>query len=388
MTLYRVDGLLIATTQTDANGFYHFDGLPPGAYYLHVTTPTGYTITQHNQGDPATTNAQGNDAKDSDADSSTGQTAIVSLASGAIDLTQDVGLFIPANLSGLVWIETNPNGIRDPGEQGIPGVSVQLYTANGALAATTTTDANGQYAFINLIPGDYSVLFVTPLGYQSTNANQGNDDTLDSDGHSNQDGLTAQTPLLTLRPGDNVASVDYGLELAETTPLTATLGNRVWLDQDRNGVQDANEAGVAGVVVTLYNAAGTVISNTVTDGNGNYLFGNLTPGVYYVQFVLPEGYDFSPPGSIVGSDTDSNADPSIGQTGLITLTGGAQDLSWDAGIHQKPTALEDGNEPNRPGNAVYLPLVARTGIKAKPREGIPKVIVIMHPCQQQRCITP
>jgi serine-aspartate repeat-containing protein C/D/E len=295
---------------------------------------------------------------------------------------------IPANLTGVAWFDSNQDGIRDPGESSVPGVTVMLYTTGGELVATTVTDNEGQYLFTNLPYGDYYLVFVAPPGYQSTVDNRGDDDALDSDPQSSQDGLTAQTPPITLHPGNNIESVDYGLELAETPPLTATLGNRVWLDQDRNGVQDANEAGVAGVAVTLYNAAGTVISNTVADGNGTYLFGNLAPGVYYVQFVLPEGYDFSPPGSIVGSDTDSNADPSTGQTGLITLTGGAQDLSWDAGIHQKPTALEDGDEPNQPGNAVYLPLVARTGIKAKPREGIPKVIVILHPCHQQRCITP
>lgn len=263
-----------------------------------------------------------------------------------------------------------------------------LYTASGELAATMVTDNNGQYSFTNLPPSDYYLVFVAPQGYQSTSDNRGDDDTLDSDAQSSQDGLTAQTSILTLYPGDNIASVDYGLELAETAPLAATLGNRVWLDQDMNGIQDANEAGVAGVVVNLYNAAGLVILSTVTDGNGNYLFSDLTPGVYYVQFVLSEGYLFSPPGSVVGSDTDSNVDPSTGQTGLITLTSGSQDLSWDAGIHQKPTALEDGDEPERPDNNLYLPLVARTGIKAKPREGIPKVIVILHPCQQQRCISP
>lgn len=381
VTLYRADGLPIATTQTDANGFYRFDGLPPGDYYLHFSPPTGYAITQPNQGNPATA-----DAQDSDADPSSGQTAIVSLASGTTDLTQDVGLFIPANLSGLAWFDANQNGIRDPDENGIPAVSVQLYSADGALVATTTTDANGQYTFVNLLPGGYYVFFTAPPGYQSTDENQGDDDTVDSDALSNQDGLTAQTQLLTLQLGDNIASVDYGLEVREPMFQGAILGDRVWLDADRNGIQDATEVGVAGVVVNLFNAASQILTTTVTDSNGNYWFANLPPGVYVIEFILPVGYEFSLPGTDVGRDNDSNADPNTGQTGLITLEPGVQDLRWDAGIHQKPTALADGDEPDRPVNALYLPLVARKGIKIKLSDGTSKLIFV--PCQQQRCIMP
>ena len=66
------------------------------------------------------------------------------------------------------------------------------------------------------------------------------------------------------------------------TNLPASLGDKVWFDTDEDGVQDAGEAGVANVIVKLYNCNNTLVATTTTDANGNYLFSNLTAGSYYV----------------------------------------------------------------------------------------------------------
>jgi uncharacterized repeat protein (TIGR01451 family)/LPXTG-motif cell wall-anchored protein len=55
------------------------------------------------------------------------------------------------------------------------------------------------------------------------------------------------------------------------------IGNRVWIDTDRDGVQDAGEPAVAGVTVTLYAADGTTkLGTAVTDVAGEYSFSNRT----------------------------------------------------------------------------------------------------------------
>ena len=62
----------------------------------------------------------------------------------------------------------------------------------------------------------------------------------------------------------------------------AEIGNRVWNDLNTNGIQDANEPGIAGVVVTLrspgadntYNTGDDETWTTTTDSNGNYYFDN------------------------------------------------------------------------------------------------------------------
>lgn len=69
-----------------------------------------------------------------------------------------------------------------------------------------------------------------------------------------------------------------------------TIGNYVWFDEDRDGIQDSQSKGVANTVVILRNSNSQEIARTVTDSNGNYQFTNLSNGQYYVEFVPPEGY--------------------------------------------------------------------------------------------------
>ncbi|MEG3438447.1 SdrD B-like domain-containing protein, partial [Pannus brasiliensis CCIBt3594] len=88
----------------------------------------------------------------------------------------------------------------------------------------------------------------------------------------------------------NSLTADFGMY------QLATLGDRVWLDTNANGIQDAGESGIAGVSVQLLGSDGaSAISTTTTGADGSYLFSNLTPGTYYVRFIQPDGYaGFSP----------------------------------------------------------------------------------------------
>jgi LPXTG-site transpeptidase (sortase) family protein len=64
------------------------------------------------------------------------------------------------------------------------------------------------------------------------------------------------------------------------------IGNRVWFDTDNDGVQDADEAPIAGVTVELYDQNGNLIATAITDANGNYYFssgpGTNTPSQRYL----------------------------------------------------------------------------------------------------------
>lgn len=87
--LYDGNGILVAQTATDQNGFYQFVELNPGEYYLEVVPPSGYVITSPDKGD---------DENDSDADRSTGQTPVTILLPAENDSTWDFGLLTPAEL--------------------------------------------------------------------------------------------------------------------------------------------------------------------------------------------------------------------------------------------------------------------------------------------------
>ena len=118
-------------------------------------------------------------------------------------------------------------------------------------------------------------------------------------------------------------------------PNPAALGDTVWFDNDRDGVQDADEPGFPDVVVNLYNCDGDLLGTRITDADGFYFFYDLTPGDYYVEFIRPEGYAFTM--QDVGDDmNDSDADMTTGRTICTNLEPGEVDPTWDAGLYRVP----------------------------------------------------
>jgi hypothetical protein len=104
---------------TDANGLYLFDNLQPGTYKVTFQTPAGDFLS--------TLVDTGADATDSDADPAMGgMTGNYTLESGDSDLTVDAGYYELASIGNFVWEDTNANGLQDPGEPGIEGVTVEL----------------------------------------------------------------------------------------------------------------------------------------------------------------------------------------------------------------------------------------------------------------------
>lgn len=92
-----------------------------------------------------------------------------------------------------------------------------------------------------------------------------------------------------LTPGTVATAYNFG----EFRP---GLSGTVFLDADKNGVQNGGETGIAGVRITLRNAAGAVVGVRTTDANGNYAFPNLAPGVYTITETQPAGYGNTPVG--------------------------------------------------------------------------------------------
>jgi len=86
-----------------------------------------------------------------------------------------------------------------------------------------------------------------------------------------------------------------GNDHIDNPPLElASIGDYVWEDANMDGIQDDGESGISGVTVNLYDGANNFVGSTTTDATGYYLFDNLVPGDYFVEFKKPEGYAFSP----------------------------------------------------------------------------------------------
>ena len=147
-----------------------------------------------------------------------------------------------------------------------------------------------------------------------------------------------------------VPNVSSGCKVREDIlhPKGEWIGDRVWLDENENGKQDAWEMGVGGVCVRLLNAADReVISETTTDSNGYYAFDRPNLDVL-IQFIKSQPYEFT--GSNVGDDdrdSDANAN---GETNVFRTDSTAS--FWDAGLILKeqptstPRPVVTGTPPN------------------------------------------
>ena len=320
----NIDGNPVTlNTTTNGTGFYLFSGLVPGTYTVTFGTPAGgFILTAQNQG--------GNDTKDSDAAAGTQQTPAEVLVAGESNLTYDAGFFQPASIGNYVWNDLDGDGVQEDGEPGIPNVPVTLTGTTGdgtPVSLTTTTGSNGEYEFTNLEPGTYKLTFGQPAGYTPTPQNQGGDDTTDSD----IDPVMLMTPNETLTSGENNTTYDAGFQ------GNASIGDFVWYDLDKDGVQDGNEDGIPGLTVIL---TGTTINGLpvnlmdITDANGGYLFTNLNPGTYKVTFSSPgANYFVSPVNAGGNNDEDSDADLITLMSPVETLSPGENDLSIDAGFY-------------------------------------------------------
>ncbi len=325
-------GIIVST---DGNGNYLIPDVVAGDYSLQFAgLPPGYVFSPANQG--------GDDTLDSDANATTG--CIDSIALTQDDLDQDVGVFAPGTITGLVWCEspTNPNTAYDPGDGDAPqqNVTVTLYedsNCNNALDGTEATTAIGG---ITGVAGNYTFtpLVTGPPGTNPPGCYVVEVDTTDPDlGLCN----TPITPVQTFPDLDanNPTSANNNFGLV----VDLTLGDYVWYDTNQDGLQDTGEPGINGINVALYDNAsctGTPVATTVTANGGTpatdgwYEFTGLSDSLSYcVEFSgYPATYSLSP--ANVGGDDTIDSDGIAGGAGAqitnITLSG--DDPTNDLGL--------------------------------------------------------
>jgi large repetitive protein len=286
---------------------------------------------------------------------------------------------IPAeygSVGNFVWEDTNKDGLQSVGEAPVAGVKVYLLDATGNKLDSTVTDASGKYTFNKLMDGEtYKVQFVAPAGRGFTIANT-TDPTKNSDAGTGGTTYPVTISVYNASGAPRVATDSLrnnpNLDAGITPPVLGSIGDYVFEDKNKDGIQNAGDAPIAGVKVYLLNGAGVKLDSTVTDLTGKYSFNNLPAGTYQVQFVKPVG--FTATLQDVGTTTDaldSDADPISGKTQVVTLVpangGLAKDNpTLDAGFY-KPTQFGSigdyvWNDTNKDGQQNVGELPA-TGIK-------------------------
>ena len=256
VTVILVDGIgtQFPNVTTDTNGTFTFAGVEPGTLLVQVAPVPALHL-------PAT---------------GFNSFAFPTVTSGET-LTQDfplVPVTVPATVTGTVFADTNNNGVQDPGELGLEGVTVFVvdFLTLTQILPNPVTDADGVYTANGVLP-DTVLVQAAPIP----------DGFLPSTGHN-----TFAFPALV--PGAN--TVDFPLApVAQEDEGTITI--EVFDDTNSNGVKDAGEVGVEGAVVFTFELLNAVADVQITDATGFTVHTGLIPDVVLAQInavVLPAGF--------------------------------------------------------------------------------------------------
>ncbi|HQU43746.1 MAG TPA: SdrD B-like domain-containing protein, partial [Pirellulales bacterium] len=233
---------------TDSSGNFAFGTEPPGSYTVEMQLPTNVTLSTSTQTVTVTT----------------GKT------------TSGVNLGELPSITGTVFTDAAGTGIYQSGDTGVSGRTVFLNVdgsgAPGSSNPSATTDANGNYYFVGLAAGSYTVTEVAPSGIT----------------------LTTSPKTVTVTAGQISSGIDIGEKSSSsgtTSTSTGTLAGTVFDDVNLNGQLDSGEKGISGRTVFLNNDGTGVPDSgnpsTTTDSSGNYSFTGLAAGNYTVMEVIP-----------------------------------------------------------------------------------------------------
>jgi hypothetical protein len=220
-------------------------------------------------------------------------------------------------------------------------IAITLGNTQVGCAPPTPTPGPGSTASATPTPHNTATPSATPTNAPTDTPTLSPIETAASTVTSTPTSTSTNTP--TLAPSNTPTPTPTHTPTATPTPIpTAAIGDRVWQDTSGNGRQDPGETGVGGVTVTLRIWDGVddflTLATTRTGSTGLYLFTGLAPGDYVLVFTLPSGYAFTAqhaPGATQA--TDSDADPTTGETDFISLAPGTDLRTYDAGLIPLPT---------------------------------------------------
>ncbi|WP_181043398.1 SdrD B-like domain-containing protein [Actinokineospora auranticolor] len=318
------------TGYTDEDGVFAFTDLRPGTYKIVETQPTEYgdgpdipgTIITNT---PVPTNDEFN-------------TIILGAGDKAVDykFTETLG-----SLAGVVFRDKNNNNVQDPGEAGIPGVTINLTRLGLGRAAaapepagSVVTGPNGAYVFENLVGNAYAITEVQPANFGNGQIGLGN-------------------PAGTLQPPNTITGIllEGGQDGTGYTfgELAQTVTGTVWRDDNGNGQIDVDETvRYEGVTVELFDLDGNLVDTAVTAAvTGMYSFGYVPAGSYTIKETQPAGVGSTTPDAIqISVTTETGASQNFGeQLGLIG------DYVWN---DSNANGVQDAGEPAAANIAVTL----------------------------------
>ncbi|HRG34239.1 MAG TPA: SdrD B-like domain-containing protein [Saprospiraceae bacterium] len=321
--LYDDQNNLLDSVMTDTIGQYEFLQFAPGDYQIKfVNEDKNFSFSPQDQG------------VDEDLDSDVNQMGELyfSVFPGKISTVVDAGMIRPYGMIGdYVWEDSNGDGIQQSNEIGVNGIAIDLIEAStGRLIKSTISKLDslgnpGYYRFDHAPEGMHYLSVSFPDSISITEYRSGIDSLLDSD----FDKLGSQFRTVDFEVKSNAQRDDLDLGILKKS----TVGNFIWLDVDRDGIQDAGEEGIPEVKVKLYNEQDVMVDEVYSDEEGHFNLRAHT-GSYYLKFEAPPFYGYTSMNGFVAQDVNSDVNHShgYGTTDVVQLFEGDVLSDLDAGL--------------------------------------------------------
>ncbi|MHC5229206.1 prealbumin-like fold domain-containing protein, partial [Enterococcus sp. LJL99] len=256
-----------------------------------------------------------------------------------------------------VWFDENKDGLQDETDKPIAGVVLVLTDKTGKPVKDvygnnvepTITDAKGWYEFKDLPAGHTYTVKIDRE--KSSEALKGYEPTKEVAGDLEKDSSTWEaTSRLLEEDGEHDLTLDFGfVKIPEKPeePKKVRVGDYVWFDENKDGLQDETDKPIAGVVLVLTDETGKPVKDvygnnvepTITDAKGWYEFKDLPAGHTYTVKIDREkssealkGYE--PTKEVAG---DLEKDSSTWEaTSRLLEEDGEHDLTLDFGFVKIP----------------------------------------------------
>ena len=227
---------------TDSTGLYQFNQLATGNYIITVSDQNGILINTEI--------------------TSSNQPYQLSLGTNQTDSSGNFAYQLHnSGIFGLVFTDTNGNGVKETSEAGLSDVSIDLVQANAVISSITTL-IDGSYQFSQLIAGNYQVTVTDSTGVLSNNQITTNNQPYDT----------------LLADNENQQGINFGYQLNNSE-----ISGIVFDDTNQNGLFDQQEPLLSNVEVQLTDNSNQIIISQLTDINGHYSFAQLIAGSYQVE---------------------------------------------------------------------------------------------------------
>ncbi len=267
------------TIVTEESGEFRFDRLPNDTYVFSAELPDGFLFAKY-------TLTGGNLRSVFTVEGTTGKREFP--LTDAADVTnKNVGVISKGIIDGVAFLDLNYNGMKDEGEPGYKGVTLELIKiSNTKSMGKVVTDEEGRFAFEDLRGGDYRLRAILP-----------EDGSIFTRVPAEQDALANRFEQRENRRENSLAPVTIGNGGKASTLVGVARGaaikGAVFQDNNYDGMMKGKEKKHSGVRVELRDESGAVVANTLSVANGNYMLDGIMPGTYTLAFLRKEGHAFS-----------------------------------------------------------------------------------------------